>query len=52
MVRIPALIIRSQWVPDSSDRKGRRAQEVEGRTVGKGSRCKGPGEVYTSYVGA
>lgn len=34
MIRILSLIIRNQWIPDGSDRKGHRGQEVEGSTGG------------------
>lgn len=52
MIRILALILRSQWVPEGSDRKDHR-DEGEVRAVlewGEGSRCKGPEAVCTSYV--
>lgn len=29
MIRLLSLIVRNQWAPDSSDRKGHRGQEVE-----------------------
>lgn len=44
MIRLLSLIIRNQWAPESSDRKGHRGQEVEATLWGKAADAEAQGQ--------